>query len=122
MKTDKELEITGNAWFGDNQPHWTLDELHQHLVAETPEGWLVHDFNVAVVPPRRAKGHPQKENQMTEEGPVKGKPMYRINVVFQELGTPRRYEYDVNDTDLNHLKDVVDMWVGMWHPEEDGDG
>ena len=50
---------------------------------------------------------------MTAEGPVKGKPMYRINVVFQELGTPRRYEYDVNDTDLNHLKDVVGLWLDM---------
>ena len=63
MKTDKELEITGNAWFGDNQPHWTLDELHQHLVAETPAGWMVHDFNVAVVPPNGPKATRGKKKE-----------------------------------------------------------
>lgn len=50
MKTKRELELQGRVGWKE-KGHWTLEELALHLVAQTPEGWVVDSFVVTVVPP-----------------------------------------------------------------------
>ena len=56
----------------------------------------------------KPKGRPQR------------KKLYRIVVVFEEGGTPRRLSFDETNPDLNYLKGVVEMWMSLWAPDEDG--